>query len=236
MITLNFQSNIDQFSRHMSKVAFQQIPFATAQALNALAVLAKAAEVVNETKVLDRPRPFTTGSIRITKATKKSQEAVVWMMDIAANYLRPYQFGGTNVLNSKALLKPIAAASSLDQYGNLPRNFLRSMRGRSDIFIGTVQTSRGPVDGVWQRATDAGAAKPTRQTVNAKTGKVIVRKVAGFTPMHKGRKLRLLIKFADPHPVRQNLDWFGVAQRTVTRAFNREFGKAMAKAVATARK
>lgn len=236
MFTLNLQSNLDRFQRDCSAIAYKQIPYATAQALNALADLAAAAEKANEAKVLDRPRPFTVGAIRVRKATKLSQEAILWMMDTTAAYLVPYQFGGTNVLNSRALLKPIAAMANLDQYGNLPRNMLRSLKGRSDVFVGTVQTSHGPVDGVWQRATAEGAPRPTRTTVNSKTGRVIVRKTAGFMPQHKGRKLKLLIKFDDPHAVRQNLDWFGVAQRTVVAAFNREFGRAMARAIATARK
>jgi hypothetical protein len=48
-------------------------------------------------------------------------------------------------------------------------------------------------------------------------------------------RLLLLVKFEDAHPARQHLDWFGVASRTVARTFNREMGKALAKAIASAR-
>lgn len=236
MLSINFQAEVDKFTKQIDNFAFKQVPFATAQALNAIADLAKAAEIANEKKVLDRPRPFTTGAIRVRRATKSSQEAILWMMDTAAGYLEPYQFGGTNLLNSKALLMPIAAMGNLDQYGNLPRNFIATLKSRSDVFFGTVQTKNGPVDGIWQRATEEGAAKPTRTIVNKKTGQVKVRKTAGFVPLHKGRKLKLLVRFEDAHQVKQNLDWFGVAGSTAAAAFQREFGRALSRAIATARK
>jgi hypothetical protein len=235
MFTIDVRTNLRAFTRAMDAFASKQLPFATAQALSTLAQMAADAEKVNEAKVLDRPRPFPVNAIRVRRATKASQRAVVWMMDKTAEYLRPYQFGGLNRLNSRALLKPIAAVTDLDQYGNLPRGFTRSLKGRSDIFVGTVQTKNGPVDGIWQRATEQDAPKPLKTTVNAKTGRVTVRKVAGFVPQHQGRNLRLLVKFADAHPVRQNLDWFGVAQRTVVGNFNREMGRALARAIASAK-
>lgn len=236
MFTINIQSNIREFERRISNVAYQQLPFATAQALTALAQAAADEEKRNEAKTLDRPRPFTTGAIRVRRASKSSQEAVVWMMDATARYLAPYEFGGPNVLNqaSRAVLKPVAAMADLDQYGNLPRSFTRTLKGRSDIFVGTVQTKNGPVDGIWQRTSGEGV-KVTHTRVTKK-GRVVVRKVSGLAPGVAARKLRLVVKFENPHPVRQNLDWFGVAQRTVAANFKQEMGRALARAIATARK
>ncbi|MGN6518649.1 MAG: hypothetical protein ACTHK2_04405 [Dokdonella sp.] len=225
--TINFKSNIDDFQRKISAMAHRQLPFATAQALNAVAKRVVEAEQDNERNVLDRPKPFTTGAIRISRATKTSLEAKVFMGDITAHYLEPYQFGGRNVLNSKALLKPVDAVRDLDQFGNLPRNFLRSLRGRQDIFIGVVQTKRGPVNGVWQRSVEEGAAVP----VVGRNGKVRRTRKNLNTRGH----LVLLVKFEDAHPARQQLDWFGVAGRAAAKAFNREMGRALARAIATAR-
>lgn len=236
MITINVQSNIKQFSRDINNFAWKQLPFATAQALNALGAAAIEAEQKNEVKVLDRPRPFTLNSIRLRKASKASQEAIVWMQDIAGRYLEPYQFGGTNVLNraTRAVLQPVGAKMDLDEFGNIPRFWTRQLKGRSDIFIGVIQTSRGPVNGIWQRAI--GEDEKAKRVTVTKKGKVVVRKVAGWAPGREGRRLKLLVKFVDPHPVRQNLDWFGVAQRTVDAAFKREMGRALARAIASARK
>jgi hypothetical protein len=228
---LNIKSNIDKFQRELTAAAHKQLPFATAQALTALAKRVAEAEKVNEEKVLDRPKPFTQNAISVVRANKERMQAVVFMKDITAHYLEPYQFGGSNVLNSRALLKPVGAMKDLDQFGNLPRTFLRSLKGRADIFIGAIKTKNGVVNGVWQRSVEEGiAVSVTRLTRNGKlrTGKT-------KKALNTSGSLKLLVKFDDPHRVTQNLDWFGVAERTVQKHFNREMGRALAKAIATAR-
>jgi hypothetical protein len=232
MLTINVRSNIKQFEKKLSGLAWKQLPFATAQALTTIAKKAADAEKANESKVLDRPRPFTQNSIRVAGATKLSQSARVFMMDIAARYLEPYEFGGRNRLNGKALLKPVDAVKDLDQYGNLPRNFMRSLKGRKDIFIGTVRTKRGSVSGVWQRSAAEGATSVPVARVG-RDGKVRMGKTK--KALNTSGHLKLLIRFADSHPVTQYLDWFGVAQRVVAKEFNREFGRALARAIATAK-
>lgn len=233
MIEFDFRSNIKAIERKLSDLAWKQVPFATAQAINAVSAQIIEAERKNEVAVLDRPRPFTTNAVRMMRANKSTLCATIFMMDKTAKYLDPYQFGGNNALNGKALLKPVDAVKDLDQYGNLPRNFLQKLKGRQDIFIGPVKTRAGIVNGVWQRAADdTGKTTSTRIT---KTGKVITRKVAGYVPDKEGRRLKLLIKFTDAHKVRQHLDWFGVAQRVLARNFNKEFGRALGRAIRSAK-
>lgn len=232
MTTFNLKSNIDAFQKKVSAAAYKQIPFATAIALTEVAKRVAEDEKTNEAKVLDRPRPFTQNAISVIRARKERQQAVVFMKDITARYLAPYQFGGHNVLNSKALLKPIDAAKDLDQYGNLPKGFLAKLKGRKDVFIGTVQTKGGPVNGVWQRSVEEGTRAVSVVRVNRK-GQVRIGKTA--KGINTSGRLKLLVKFDDAHRARQYLDWFGVAERTVNKHFNREMGKALAKAIATAR-
>lgn len=225
--SINIRSNVKAFEKKVAAAAFKQIPFATAQALNAIAKEVIAAEQKNEHVVLDRPRPFTTSALTVRRATKVTMQATVFMKDITAAYLEPYEFGGRNKLNSKALLKPVEAVKDLDQFGNLPRNFLRKLKGRKDIFIGGVRTKAGIVQGVWQRDTSVDIELP----LVTRTGKLRTPKAR----MNTSGKLVLLVKFDDAHQVKQHLDWFGVAQRTVARTFNREMGKALARAIASAR-
>ncbi len=225
--SINIKSNIDAFQKKVSAAAMTQIPFATAQALTAIAKVVVVAEQRNEQAVLDRPKPFTTNALGVVRANKERMAATVFVKDITAAYLEPYQFGGLNKLNSRALLKPVGAKANLDQFGNLPRNFLRSLKGRKDIYIGPVQTKRGIVNGVWQRSVAEGASVATV----TRAGRVRMTRKATNTSGH----LVLLVKFEDAHPARQYLDWFGVAERTVTKSFNREMGKALAKAIATAK-
>lgn len=230
MFTLNVRSNLKAIEKNLSAFAYKQMPFATATALTALAKLVVSAEQTNERQVLDRPKPFTLNAIGSTQATKARLEATVYMKDATARYLEPYQFGGTNVLNSKALLLPIAAVKDLDQFGNLPRNFIKKMQGRSDVFVGPVKTPRGIVSGVWQRTVDAGGAVSVTRTKGG-----ILKVGRTRKGLNTSGRLVLLVKFEAAHQVRQKLDWFGVAQRTIAKNFNREFGRAMAHAIATAK-
>lgn len=231
MIEIDIRSNVKALSKKLDAFAYKQLPFAQAIALTALAKKVQAAEQTNEERVLDRPRPFTKGAISVMRADKRSQTATVFMKDITARYLEPYEFGGKNVLDGKALLKPIDAVKDLDQFGNLPRNFLKRLKGRSDIFIGKIKTKSGMVDGVWQRTVDQGAAVPVARV--GRDGKVRMGKTRKST--NTSGHLKLLVKFTDAHQVRQHLGWFEVAKRVVNREFNREMGKALAKAIATAR-
>lgn len=232
MFTINVQSNLKAFQAKVSAAAYKQIPFATSQALTQLARDVQAAEQANEAKVLDRPRPFTQGAIRVLPARKGSATAKVVMQDITARYLEPYEFGGRNVLNSKVLLKPIGAEKDLDQYGNLPRRLLAQLKARADVFVGTVQTKNGPVAGVWQRSSEQGARVQVKRV--GKNGLIRMSKTA--KGVQSSGKLKLLIKFTEAHEVKQNLDWFGVAGKTVTKNFNKRFGAELAKAIASARK
>lgn len=225
--SINVKTNIDAFSKKITALAAKQLPFATAQALTAIAQAVVAAEQRNEQQVLDRPRPFTTGAIGVIRANKARMEATVFVKDITAAYLEPYQFGGSNRLNGRALLKPVGAIKDLDQFGNLPRNFLKKLKGRKDIFIGTIQTKVGPVSGVWQRDSSVDVELP----LATRTGKIRVSKAR----LNTSGRLVLLVKFTDAHKATQYLDWFKVAERTVAKSFNREMGKALGRAIASAR-
>lgn len=225
--SINVKTNIDAFSKKNTALASKQLPFATAQALTAIAQSVVAAEQVNEQRVLDRPRPFTTGAIGVIRANKARMEATVFVKDITAAYLEPYQFGGPNKLNGRALLKPVEAVKDLDQFGNLPRNFLKKLKGRKDIFIGTIQTKVGPISGVWQRDSSVDVELP----LATRTGKIRVAKAR----LNTSGRLVLLVKFTDAHKATQYLDWFKVAERAVAKSFNREMGKALGRAIASAR-
>lgn len=228
---LNFKSNIDKFQRDISAFAYKQLPFATAQALTEVVRIVVTAEQQNEEKVLDRPKPFTKDALGVIRADKRTLVARMFMKDITARYLEPYQFGGRNVLNSRALLKPIEAVKDLDQYGNLPRNFLKKLKGRSDVFIGPVQTRSGPINGVWQRTVEPGSAIPVARI--GKDGSVRVGKTR--KNLNTSGKLHLLVRFTEPHEARQYLDWFGVAEKAAKRHFNAVMGRALARAIATAK-
>ena len=223
MITV--RADVDKLSRSLKAFAQKQLPFATAQALTATARIVADAQKKNMVKVLDRPAPFTLSSIRVTPATKGSLKASVFMMDRAARYMEPFLNGGLHTLNSRAVLAPKNVP--LNSFGNIPAGLLARLKSRPDIFIGAVTFHDGQkISGVWQMPPAATA------TMRKENGKRISR--AALPGGHR-KGWKLLIRFSDPIPVKQRLDWFGVAERTARASFTVELNAALGRALATAR-
>lgn len=220
VVAISVRSNLREIERSLDTFVRDQIPFATATALTAIARDVRAAEVENLRSTFRNPSPFTLRSVRVTPARKNAPEATVFVMDKAEQYLVPYEFGGVHKLPGPALFNP--KDIDVNAYGQLPRGIMAKLRGRQDIFIGAIQTSHGRINGVWQRLDWSRNGAPRKR--RAGRGSLFV----------KGHgALKLLIRFGDALPVTQHLDWFKRAQQIVNRNFDREFGRALAKAIAT---
>lgn len=207
MFEISIRADVKRIERTLSDLAYKQMPFATAKALTALAKIVQVGEQQAIGSVFDRPTPFTVNSVGVRAARKDNLEALVFVKDIAAAYLAPYEFGGSNKLNSRALLMPVN--TPLNQYGNLAKTKLAQLKAKGNVFVGKVKGKGGEeINGVWQR-------------VKAAKGKP-----AG---------VKLLIRFADAHPATQHLDYRKRAELLVRSNFNREMGIALARAIATAR-
>ncbi|MFS2103577.1 hypothetical protein [Ralstonia sp. Ralssp135] len=207
MLDISVRFDVKALNKQLDALSSKQLPFAAAQAINVVAKKLQAAEQENMRKVLDKPTPFTLSSVSVKLANKTSQTAMVFVKDIAAAYLLPYEEGGQNKLNSRALIKPVG--QKVNQYGNLPRATVKRLASKTNVFIGKVKTSVGEVDGVWQR---------TKAVRGRKAG------------------LKLLVKFQDAHEARQRLGYQDLARKLVGASFKRELGAALARAVATAKK
>jgi hypothetical protein len=223
MFKIDVRSNIKTLSREFDALAQKQVPFATAKALNAVGKRIQGGEEDNFLDKFKNPTPFTRKSVGFSRATKAEPTVTVYVKDIAARYLQPYEDGGKHFLNSRALLNP--KDIKLNAYGQLPKATLARLKARPDIFIGIVKTKAGPVNGVWQRVTDT-----SRVTLLGANGK----RLRG---LNKGptARLKLLIRFGDALPVKQRLDFGGTAAKIVAVHIEPEFEAAMAQALATAR-
>ena len=229
MLDISVRSNIKELEKKLDAFVRKQLPFATAQALTATAKAVQTAERENMVKMLDKPTPFTLNSVKVKAARKNDLEALVFVQDIAAAYLEPFETGGLHKLIGRGVtwLNP-KDKSLLNQYGNLSKSALASLKGRSDIFIGKVKGKSGQViDGVWQRTAESA----TRTRV-MKNKKVVVTKARG---LNQTGQLKLLVRFGDAIPVTHRLGYADRAKATVGRVFNKEMGKALAKAIASAK-
>ncbi|MDR6850376.1 hypothetical protein [Sphingomonas sp. BE137] len=130
----------------------------------------------------------------------------------------PYVIGGVRSLGTKrGMLAPRDV--SLNQYGNLTKGKLASLKGKPGVFIGAVTTRSGKVvNGVWQRKGAAKAGKRAR---------------SGSKP--QGGALKLLIQFEDTTPVKKHFDFFGHANAYLKANAASEFDAALKRAFATAR-
>jgi len=222
MLKIDVSSNIKEITASLDRIARQQMPFATAQALNKVAGRVKPVEQQNIRDKFTKPTPFTQNSIGISRANKANLTAAVFVKDIAAKYLQPYEEGGKHFLNSRALLNP--KDIKLNQYGQLPRATLAKLKARPDIFIGIVKTKAGPVNGVWQRVT-----APGRKLVAANG-----RRLRGLN-QGPTATLKLLIRFGDALPVNKRLEFGRTARKVIDAHLQGDFEDALAAALRTAR-
>lgn len=207
MIEIDIRAETKALSKKLSDLAYKQLPFATAGALTALGKIVQRGEQQAMGSVFDRPTPFTVNSVAVTPARKDNLEATVYVKDIAASYLAPYEFGGSNKLNSKALLKPVNLPTN--QYGNLARNKTAQLKAKANVFVGKVKGRGGQeIEGIWQRIP-AAKGKP--------------------------QSLKLLVRFTDAHKTTQHLDYRKRAEQLVHANFNAEMGRTLARAIATAK-
>ena len=207
-IGIDVRKALKPLKRSLTDLQAKQVPFATASALTAVAKLAQAAEKDALHSIFDRPTPFTVSSIAVRPARKTDLTAVVFVKDIAAQYLEPFEDGGRHFLGAKrALLGP--RAQKTNQYGNLPRTTTARLRGKPNVFTGKIVTRSGKaISGIWQRGGPKAA---------------------------KAGAMKLLIAFDDPQPVKQHLGFRARAERVVKANIKREFRRAMASALASAR-
>lgn len=111
--------DMTQFNKFGAKI-IKQVDYATARALTETAVSVAKMETELIKKSIDRPTPFTQRAIGWTRATPLTKMAEVYVRAKQAEYLRLLITGGAE--NSR---HPAPATWAKDQYGNLPRGYLK---------------------------------------------------------------------------------------------------------------
>lgn len=199
----------------------KQIPFATAQAMTSVVRKIEGAQKVAMQRNLDNPTPFTVKSVKSRGARKSDLKAKVFVMNIAAAYLEPFEIGGVHKLNGSALLNP--KDIKLNKYGNLPRNKLSSLKSKENTFIGDISG----VNGVWQRKKAKKGKKGRKRLQRSPNG---TRRDRKKQPMPK-----LLIRFGDALPVEPVLGYQDRAMKMTQALLPQEINRAIAEAIRTAR-
>lgn len=210
MITIRVSSNLKELTRKLDDFAKKQVPYATAQALNAVAQKIKDDATAQLTTVFDNPTRFTRNAYGITRARKSNLTAVVFAKDIQARYLAPSETGGDQVLSGGATKIATPVDITRAQWKRAGAGKFANLLGRPDVFVERIHG----ILGVWQRLPVKGRGR------------------RGAAP---GQRLRLLLELKPPKPVKTRLDYRRRAMAIVKANLDSEFRKALAKAIATAR-
>ncbi|HHX0252535.1 TPA: hypothetical protein ACU1YM_002599 [Escherichia coli] len=211
-------STLKDLSRQLKQLQ-KQIPFATAQAMTSVVRDIAAAQKVALGRKLESPTPFTVNSVGAAGARKNNLRAKVFVRDVAAEYLEPFEFGGEHKLNSQALLNP--KNIKLNKYGNMPRNKLSQLKAKPNVFVGEVNG----VDAVWQRRKPKKAKKKrARRSVNGTR-----------RPKRKQRAPKLLVRFGDALPVTPTLDYMNRSRSMAAGLMPGALSRAIEEAIRTAK-
>ena len=211
-------STLKDLSRQLKQLQ-KQIPFATAQAMTSVVRDIAAAQKVALGRKLESPTPFTVNSVGSAGARKNNLRAKVFVRDVAAEYLEPFEFGGEHKLNSQALLNP--KNIKLNKYGNMPRNKLSQLKAKPNVFVGEVNG----VDAVWQRRKPKKAKKKrARRSANGTR-----------RPKRKQRAPKLLVRFGDALPVTPVLGYMDRARTMANALLPSALNQAIADAIRTAK-
>ena len=210
-------ATIKDLSRQLQTLQ-KQIPYATAQAMTAVVRQIAAAQKVALGRKLESPTPFTVNAVGSSGARKNDLRAKVYVRDIAAGYLEPFEFGGDHKLNSSALLNP--KNIKLNKYGNMPRNKLSQLKAKSNVFIGDVNN----VNAVWQRRKLKPAKKSAKRSPNGTR-----------RPKPKQRPPKLLVRFGDALPVTPVLGYMDRSKAMAEALMPAALSRAIADAIRTAK-
>jgi hypothetical protein len=239
---LKITHDLDKLQKHIEQLK-KQIPFATAKTLTTIGKRVKSElshELVN---VFNRPTSYITNSPFSTVATKAKPETTVGIRDQASRGASPAQYvkeefgGGLRnqkpfevVLSSMGALpsgwKAIPAAGlKLDANGNPNRTQLREIIGALKSGVG-ISAGRGN-----RQAIHTYFVIKPGTPMSARLNLGVWRRIKKGT----FSVITPVMLFVPSASYDQSFNLPDLAQRIVSRDFNREFGKELQNALATAK-
>lgn len=154
-MNLTVSADFTQLTRNLTRAQREQVPFAIAQTLNALADDTAKAITVQMDRYLENPTPFTKKAYMGAKgfkgkrATKRRFEAILIPGEIQAEYLKFQIAGGTRQPKQSKILVPTKLAPK-NKFGNLTRaNRKRMVAGGGQFF--TAGQREGKTPGIYKR-------------------------------------------------------------------------------------
>ena len=130
---IDVKTNIKEVTKDLSRTQKKQIPFATANAINATLFQLRKEMGKQTKKKLDNPTPFTQRGFMVEKASKLKLFGLLYLKDEVADYLK-YQIDGGVRSGSKKFAIPTSNAR-LNKYGNIPGKKSGVVKGKNQKIL-----------------------------------------------------------------------------------------------------
>lgn len=253
MIKIDVSADISRALQKLRNIAENQVPYATALALNKTAEAVKVAEIKEMKDVFDRPTPITLDSLFVKRATKSQLTATIGIKDFmgkgtpASKWLAAQIKGGSRhlkkfekALQSVGALPPgyfavPGSACKLDQYGNIPGSLITQLLSYFSAFPEMGYRANMTAK---RRAALAKGKKGSQGVIyfvgQPADGKLPLGIWARYT-FHGGSAVKPVLIFVRHAQFQKLLDFEYVATKTVEKEFPSQFRAAIAEAMRTAR-
>lgn len=169
-------SGIKEIISSLTDLGKKQVPFAISKALNDTAFQAKSAMDAQIKQKLDRPMPFTQRATKYKKSNKRNLEAIIFIQDNQAEYLKYVFSSGIRKPKKKAIPTPTKKIR-LNKYGNLPRKKIsKLLSDKSKYFSGKPKGFSNMPEGIYQK-TGRGKRKAIKLLIQWEPEKKHVQKL-----------------------------------------------------------
>ena len=213
---IQLKADTKKLTKHLSFIQKQQVPFATSNALNAVAFDARSAIQKALPQKLDRPTKGLIKSVIVEKSKKKHLIARVGFAgkgfgkslwpETPALIMARLIAGGTRKPRGKAILVPVAKNIKTNAYGNLPRKKIATLLGKPKRYFSGKPKGRDA--GVYERINKKG--QPGKLKMLASWEQSTVYQAGGF-PLSN------------------------IVSKTVSKKYKARFNDALSKALASAK-
>ena len=161
---IQLKADTKKLTKHLSFIQKQQVPFATSNALNAVAFDARSAVQKALPQRLDRPTKGLINSVQVDKSKKKHLIARVgfagkgfgktkWT-DTPALIMARLISGGLRKPRGRAIIVPVVKNIKLNKFGNLPRTKISKLLAKPQRYFSG--KPKGRDDGVYERIKKKG--------------------------------------------------------------------------------
>ena len=193
--------------------------------LNYCAKDIKDAEIQEMKRVFDRPTPYTLNSLMITVATKTKPWAIVWFKDQAVNYLLPHIEGGSREQKRSEKWLSRSGAMGVNKF-LIPASRVQNKYG--NITGGKITQIMSALH-AGPDVTQYRTPRSQKRKRNPPEYVVILRKPwlhPGVYQRYASGKIKPVLLFTENVTYRRRFDFFGVAEKTLSRVVERNWTRA----------